>query len=133
VRYLLDTNVCIQFLTNRSASVIARLQSTKPGDVVLCSVVKAELIFGAHKSARREANLRTLEAFFKPFVSLAFDDEAARAAGEIRAELQRGGTPVGPNDLLIAAIAIASGLTLVTHNTDEFGQVAGLALEDWQT
>jgi len=132
VKYLLDTNACIKYLTQRSAPIVARMQRTKPAEIVLCSVVKTELIFGAHKSARTRDNLEKLEAFFEPFVSLPFDDSAAAVAGEIRATLERAGTPVGPNDLLIASIALANGLTLVTHNTAEFRLVPGLALEDWE-
>jgi tRNA(fMet)-specific endonuclease VapC len=111
---------------------VARIQRTKPAEIVLCSVVKTELIFGAHKSARTRDNLEKLRTFFEPFPSLPFDDGAAAVAGEVRATLEQAGTPVGPNDLLIASIALANGLTLVTHNTAEFSLVPGLALEDWE-
>jgi tRNA(fMet)-specific endonuclease VapC len=111
---------------------VARIRSTKPGEIVLCSVVKTELLYGAHKSARASDNLENLEKFFKPFHSLPFDDGAARIAGELRAALDRQGAPIGPNDLLIAAIALANGLKLITHNTDEFSRVPGLTLEDWE-
>ena len=73
-----------------------------------------------------------LQTFFNPYVSLPFDDAAAEAYGRIRADLAIRGALIGPNDLLIAAIAVASGLTLVTHNTGEFSRVAGLPLEDWE-
>lgn len=93
---------------------------------------KSELIYGAQKSARTQANLESLAKFFEPFTSLPFDDNAAVVAGEMRANLERLGTPVRPNDLLIAAIACSNGLTLVTHNTAEFGHVSGLVIADWQ-
>lgn len=132
MKFLLDTNVCIQYLTRRSDALVERLQGTSPREIALCSVVKSELIYGAQKSARTQANLESLAKFFEPFTSLPFDDNAAVVAGEMRANLERLGTPVGPNDLLIAAIACSNGLTLVTHNTAEFGHVSGLVIADWQ-
>jgi len=93
-----------------------------------------ELIYGAEHSepARRAANLALVTALRQQYVSLAFDDRAAEDYGQIRAHLARIGLPIGPNDLMIAAIARANGLTLATHNTAEFNRVPGLALEDWQ-
>ena len=132
MKFLLDTNVCIQYLTRRSEALVTRLQATSPSEMALCSVVKSELIYGAHKSARKQGNLESLARFFEPFASLPFDDSAAVVAGEVRASLERLGTPVGPNDLLIAAIALSNSLTLVTHNTAEFGLIPGLVMADWQ-
>jgi tRNA(fMet)-specific endonuclease VapC len=100
--------------------------------VRLCSIVLAELIFGARNSSRVEQNLRTIERFRAPFISLPFDDAAAEHYGAIRADLTRGGALIGPNDLMIAAIARANDLTLVTHNLSEFGRVTGLRIEDWE-
>lgn len=132
MRYLLDTNACIRYLNDRDSSVARRLRSVSPSDVVLCSVVKAELYFGAYRSSRRESNLALLDEFFGRFVSLPFDDEAAKAYGRIRAQLHAAGALIGPNDLLIAATVLANGLTLVTANTREFGRVEGLRFEDWE-
>jgi tRNA(fMet)-specific endonuclease VapC len=95
-------------------------------------VTKAELVFGAYHSARPAENLRILQAFFAPYRSLAFDDIGVEHYGRIRAELQRQGTPIGANDLFIAAIALAHQATLVTANTREFGRVAGLIYENWE-
>jgi tRNA(fMet)-specific endonuclease VapC len=131
VTYLLDTNVCIAYLTRRSPRLAAQIRSLSPRDLVLCSVVKAELLYGARKSAKVEANLARLGAFFAPLTCLPFDDLSAEHYGLIRAELEQRGTPVGPNDLMIAAIARAHGLTLVTANLDEFGRVPALRVEDW--
>jgi tRNA(fMet)-specific endonuclease VapC len=131
--HLLDTNSCVVYLRRGgSSAVAARLAAAPPGSVVLCSVVVAELLYGAQRSAQPLKTLAEVRAFCQPFVSLAFDDRAAEEYGVIRAQLARLGTPVGPNDLMIAAIAIANSLTLVTHNTGEFSRVPGLALEDWQ-
>ena len=131
MRYLLDTNACIAYLTMRSAPLVARIRNTKPGDLAPCSIVKSELVYGAHKSSMANENLEKLRAFFAAFRSLPFDDEASEVAGEICSALESRGTPIGPNDLLIAAIAVANRLTLVTHNDREFGRVDELALEDW--
>ena len=130
--YLLDANFCIQYLNGRSENVRRRLESERPEDIVLCSVVKAELLYGAFKSARPTENLARLWPFFRRFSSLPFDDRAAETYGEIRARLERAGTLIGPNDLLIAAIALSRDVTLVTHNTREFSRVEGLRLEDWE-
>ena len=130
--YLLDTNTCIKFLTGRSDSVRRRIESTAASDMVLCSVVKAELLHGAFKSTRREANLEKLQRFFERFVSLPFDDSAAEIYGLIRARLEGQGRLIGPNDLLIAAIALSNKRTLVTHNLGEFSRIEELSLEDWE-
>lgn len=130
--YLLDTNVCIRLLNGRAPQVVQRLQRHHPSEVNLCSVVKAELIHGAHRSNRTAENLRLLERFFDPFDSLPFDDRCADVYGRIQADLERMGMAIGPNDLLIAAIAVAHGLTLVTANTREFERVIGLAVENWE-
>lgn len=131
--FLLDTNVCIRILNGSSAAIAGRLQSTRPADVRLCSVVKAELLYGARKSARIDENLRLLRRFFAPLVSLPFDDRCADEAGLIRLDLERSGRPIGPNDLLIAATARAHDLVLVTRNTREFDRVPGLRVEDWES
>lgn len=130
--YLLDTNACIRLLNGRAPNVAHRMQRHRPADIALCSVVKAELIHGAYRSNRTAENLRLLERFFAPFNSLPFDDECATAYGRIRADLERAGMVIGPNDLLIAAIAVANGLTLVTANTREFERVIGLGIENWE-
>jgi tRNA(fMet)-specific endonuclease VapC len=129
--YLLDTNACIEFLNGRSESVRRQLEAKRPQDIALCSVVKAELLYGAVKSARPAENLGRLRPFFQKFTSFSFDDAAAEIYGALRAELERAGAVIGPNDLLIAAIALARGVTLVTHNTREFSRVETLRLEDW--
>ena len=129
--YLLDTNACISYLNDRSSPVIARLAMTKPDEVFLCQIVKAELYYGAYKSTQRRSNLDLLAHFFSQFASLPFNDQATEVYGRIRARLAVQGTPIGPNDLIIAAIAIAHNVTLVTHNTREFSRVDNLQIEDW--
>jgi tRNA(fMet)-specific endonuclease VapC len=132
VTHLLDTNSCVEHLRRgQSSKIRVKLAAAAPGSVVLCSVVVAELVYGAHRSTRSVQTLKQVEAFCQPFVSLPFDDRAAREYGRIRAHLAALGTPIGPNDLLIAAIALANGVELVTHNTAEFSRVPGLMLDDW--
>lgn len=130
--FLLDTNACIRLLNGKAPDVARRLQSHHPTDVALCSVVKAELIHGAHHSNRTAENMRLLERFFAPFASLPFDDRCADVYGRIRHDLERVGMSIGPNDTMIAAIAVAHDLTLVTANSREFGRVIGLRFENWE-
>ena len=131
VSYLLDTNICIGFFKNHP-QITARIKEKGLGSLLLCAPVKAELWYGACKSARVAANQAVLRDFFAQLRSLPFGDEAVTHYGEIRAALAKAGTPIGPNDLLIAAVAKAYDLTLVTHNVGEFSRVHGLLLEDWQ-
>ncbi|OUL32017.1 VapC toxin family PIN domain ribonuclease [Nostoc sp. RF31YmG] len=132
MRYLLDTNACIVYLNRPMSGVRQRLGSLSPSDIAVCSVVKAELFYGAMRSNNPPRTLALLEAFLNNFVSLPFDDRAAWIFGTIRAELGTLGTLIGPYDLQIAAIAVVNNLTLVTHNTREFSRVNGLAIEDWE-
>lgn len=130
--YLLDTNACIAILNHSSPRLVARLQQHNPADIFLCAIVKAELLYGAHHSSRTADNLRLLNRFFEPFISLPFDDTCSDTYGRIRSDLARSGTPIGPNDLLIAATAVANDVILVTANDKEFGRVAGLSIENWE-
>ena len=129
--WLLDTNVCVALINRSDEQAAARLLEHPPGSVRLCSVVKAELHFGAQNSARLSENLQRIEIFCRAFESLPFDDESARHYGIVRAQLRREGRPIGGNDLMIASIAIANSHVLVTRNVREFSRVAGLEVERW--
>ena len=133
MRYLLDTNVCIRILNGSPPGVIERLEGLDPADLATSAVVRAELVYGARKGLHVAANLRLVDAFFEPFACLPFGDREAVAYGSLRADLEREGRPIGPNDLLIAATALTHSLTLVTHNTSEFSRVPGLKVEDWES
>ncbi len=132
MNYLLDTNVCIVYLKSKNLNLKQKLEAIPIQEIAVCSIVKAELCFGAMKSADPERNFALQQSFLAQFVSLPFDDLAATTFGVIRSQLETNGTPIGAYDLQIAAIALANNLTLVTHNTREFGRVDGLQVEDWE-
>ncbi|MCL1493908.1 MAG: type II toxin-antitoxin system VapC family toxin [Pseudanabaena sp. Salubria-1] len=130
--YLLDTNACIRYLNSSNNQIFHRLSVLSSDDVFLCDVVKFELYYGAYKSRNIDKNLANLKIFFDEFVSLPFDGQVANICGQIRADLNKKGTPIGVYDLQIASIAIANNLVLVTHNIGEFSRVDGLQYEDWE-
>ena len=132
MNYLLDSNTCIRYLNGRAPSISTKLQSCRPEQIFVCSVVKFEMLYGAMRSTAPHRMFAQQLKFFGAFASLAFDDNAANHCGKIRAELAEKGTPIGPYDLQIAAIALVHDLTLVTHNTSEFSRVLGLKIEDWE-
>ncbi len=131
MQWLLDTNAWITLLKSTSTELVSRLAQRQDGEVLLCSVVKAELWHGAHKYANRDHRLARLEELFARHRSLPFDDEAAWHYAEIRHHLETRGQVIGPNDLKIAAICRANHVQLVTGNTNEFQRVPGLVVEDW--
>ena len=130
--YLLDTNVCIIYLKGKSIKIKKHFESLKPSNIAVCSVVKAELFYGSMRSNNPQKALQIQERFLNQFISLPFCDRCASIYGDIRAQLANVGTPIGSNDLLIASIAIANNLILVTHNTREFSRISNLKLEDWE-
>lgn len=131
MRLLLDTSICIPLINCTDAALKERLLAERPERMVLCSVVKAELHFGARNSSRVAENIDRVERFCGAFESLPFDDEAATHYGTIRAGLTREGRPIGANDLFIASIALAAGVGIVTRNEDEFRRVPGLEIALW--
>ncbi len=133
MRYLLDTNICIYIANKKPQSVLARLRDLKAGDVGMSVITYLELIFGAWKSQHREANLQRIKRLEQLIPVLPLDAGAGQHYGQLRAELQRKGSPIGAYDLLIAAQALSLGLTLVTNNTREFRRVPQLIVEDWVT
>jgi tRNA(fMet)-specific endonuclease VapC len=130
--FLLDTNVCVDYFTGRYPKVIARIQASTPAELFLSSIVVAELRYGADHSARRRMNHRRIDAFVEEIEVLDFDLGAAAAYGRVRARLEEIGTPIGPNDMLIAAQALSRRFTVVTDNTAEFRRVKGLKVANWR-
>jgi tRNA(fMet)-specific endonuclease VapC len=134
LKYLLDTNICIGLLNERPPSVRAHFEREviQRSEVYVSSVVVFELWYGISKSQRREVNAQLLVGFLSgPIQQLAFDEEDARFAGELRAEMESIGRPIGEYDLLIAGQALRHELTLVTANAREFGRIKNLSWEDW--
>lgn len=127
---LLDTNICIYIINAKPADVLERFRKYRMGEVGLCSVVAAELAFGVAKSGSLR-NRQALEMFLAPLTILPFDQQASWVYGDLRADLQKRGTPIGSLDTLIAAHALSQQATLVTNNTREFAMVPGLRLENW--
>ena len=130
MKYMMDTNICIYAIKNKSESVIRKILSQNPEDLCISVVTYAELMHGVEKSQAVEKNRIAMSLFLSAITVLDFDGEAAEAYGQIRAELERKGTPIDPMDLLIAGHARSQGLILVTNNTREFARVTGLRIED---
>lgn len=131
MRFLLDTNAVVAFVGKTSMPLRNRMLSVPFGDIGLPSIVVHELAFGAYRSRKVDLNLSTLQMLTRDLAVIDFTSDDARAAGAIRADLARLGTPIGPYDALIAGQAKARDLCLVTNNTREFARVVGLRLEDW--
>jgi tRNA(fMet)-specific endonuclease VapC len=130
-RYLLDTNIIVYVLSGRYPVLRSRIDRLAPGQAVTSVVVCGELHYGIAKSSRREDALQRLGALLELVPELSLPPTTAEHYGDIRAELSARGTPIGANDLWIAAHARAARLTLVTNNVREFERVHGLKLENW--
>jgi tRNA(fMet)-specific endonuclease VapC len=134
VNYLLDTNAVVALLRNKPAGVRERYREAEAsGDyLALSSVVLFELWYSVARSSRAQENTERLRVLLSGDLDLLdFDDEDARTAGQVRAALEKAGTPIGAYDLLIAGQALRRGLTVVTANTSEFSRVTGLSWQDW--
>lgn len=136
MNYMLDTDTCIYLMTEREPAkrerIVAHLEAVKPEEVVyLSSITVAELGYGANKGKWRKANVALLERFILDFTVAAFDEDAAKVCGPLRAALERKGKPIGPLDTLIASHAVSLGATLVTHNVREFSRVPALHIKNW--
>lgn len=131
MKLLLDTNICIYIIKQRPATVLKRFLEYRVGDIGISSITLSELHYGVAKSAHREKNAKALDEFIIPLEVVSFDEEAAHIYGDIRAVLERAGTPIGSMDMLIAAHAISLGIPLVTNNTREFERITALNIIDW--
>lgn len=130
LKYMLDTNIAIYVIKNRPLDALESF-NRHAGQLCISAITLAELLHGAEKSAKPEHNLRQVEDFVSRLELLEYGGKAAAHYGDIRADLERKGTPIGVNDLHIAGHARSEGLTLVTNNLREFERVAGLRLDNW--
>ncbi len=129
--YALDTRICIDFLRGRMPYAYEMFKHTDPRLFAIPSIVEAELLLGAEKSANPSKRRQTVEEFLLSFQVLPFDHRCAYAYAKLRSTLEREGRRIGPNDLIVAATALANECTLVTNNVEEFKRVPGLPLESW--
>lgn len=132
MKYMLDTNICIRLLKGDSPLLLKRIGNIPSGNIIIPSIVRFELYYGAYKSSKKEETLMKLSEFLKSFDAIELDELAAQSAGKIRAELDKQGSPIGPYDLLIGASALVNRCILVTHNTKEFSRINDLKIEDWE-
>ena len=131
MRYLVDTDVCVELLRRRHPALAARFARIPAGDAALSVVTVLELTYGALKSAKPEQNLAAVRALASGLPVLPLEAAVADAYGRVRLELEKTGARIGANDLLIASQALHEGITLVTNNTREYSRVPGLRIENW--
>ncbi|BBA70903.1 type II toxin-antitoxin system tRNA(fMet)-specific endonuclease VapC [Geobacter sulfurreducens] len=131
MKLLLDTNICIYIIKKQPVAVLNRFLEYQVGDIGISSITLAELRYGVAKSTRREKNAKALDEFIIPLEVISYDESAAHVYGDIRAALEKAGTPIGSMDMLIAAHAVSLGIPLITNNTREFLRVPSLKVIDW--
>jgi tRNA(fMet)-specific endonuclease VapC len=131
MKYYLDTNICIYFLKGLFPQLKNKILSVNPDTIIIPSIVKAELLYGAEKSKNKEENLKKIYQFLLPFHIESFTDDETVLYAQIRNVLEKKGTPIGPDDLLIATIVLSHDCYLITNNTKEFSRIKNLKIEDW--
>ena len=131
MKYMLDTNICIYIIKRKPVNVLERFKQTDISKISISSITLSELFYGVSKSSKPKQNFTALTQFVAPLEILAFSGEAAQYYGELRAHLEKQGTPIGSLDMLIAAHALSITSTLVTNNEKEFKRVPNLSIENW--
>ncbi len=131
MKLMLDTNICIYLIKRQPAAVLKRFLEYQIGDIGISSITLSELRYGVAKSAHQEKNTEALDEFITPLDVVSFDEEAAHVYGDIRATLEKAGTPIGSMDMLIAAHAVSLGIPLATNNAREFVRIPALNIIDW--
>ncbi|HEY3308177.1 MAG TPA: type II toxin-antitoxin system VapC family toxin [Desulfuromonadaceae bacterium] len=131
MKLMLDTNICIYIIKQQPANVLKRFLEYQIGDIGISSITLSELRYGVAKSTHKEKNTKALDEFITPLEVVSFDEEAALVYGDIRATLEKVGTPIGAMDMLIAAHAVSLGIPLVTNNAREFKRIPALNIIDW--
>jgi tRNA(fMet)-specific endonuclease VapC len=130
LRYLLDTNICIYIQNGRHTEVVSRFEAMAEHELGVSVITASELAFGAQKSGLPR-NVEALKKFLLPLQVYEFTDDVVWRYAQVRTDLQRAGSPIGPLDTLIAAHALALDAVLVTNNRKEFDRVSGLRVENW--
>ncbi len=133
MKYMLDTNICIELLRGQGEPVVKRLMRHAIDDIVISSITLSELEYGVAKSSYQDRNRLVLTKFVSPLTILPYDEYAAAAYGHIRAALEKRATPIGALDMLIAAHAVSLQATLVTNNEREFRRIHELKVKNWLT
>ena len=131
IKHMLDTNICIYIIRKKLDGVLRRLQRYRVSDIGVSAITLSELEYGVAKSTKPQQNKLALAEFLAPIEILPYDDMAAQQYGELRADLERKGTPIGSLDMLIAAHALSLKCVLVTNDEIEFRRVPGLKVENW--
>lgn len=135
MNYLLDTNICIYIIKKSPEKVIKKLEAIikaeGKNEIYLSSITVSELYYGVEKSTQVDKNLEALKGFLTPFQVVDFDLRSAERFGQVRSNLEKKGTVIGPYDLQIASVALAHDFILVSNNTKEFERVENLQLENW--
>ena len=131
MRFMLDTDTCIALIKRKPAPILRQLTALPPGEAGLSAVTLAELRYGVAKSSDRDKNGQALDEFLLPLEIADFDEPAAEIYGQVRAALERAGTPIGPLDTQIGSHALSLGASLVSHNAREFRRIPGLSVVDW--
>lgn len=131
MKYYLDTNICVYYIKGKYPKLLEKLLSKHPNDIKIPAIVKAELIYGAQKSERKKKNEEVIRKFLLPFEIIAFGDKQSEIYGKIRADLEKKGKIIGPNNLLIASIVLSEDGILVTNNEKELKKVKELKIENW--
>jgi tRNA(fMet)-specific endonuclease VapC len=131
MKLMLDTNICIAIIKQKPKDIMQKFSVYQVGDICISSVTLAELRYGVAKSQSQEKNQAALDEFILPLEIAGFDEKAALYYGNLRATLEKKGTPIGALDMMIGAHALSLNLSLVTNNTKEFNRVLGLKLLDW--
>ncbi len=131
MKYYLDTNICIYFLKGMNEKIKNKLIEKHPDEIKISSIVKAELLYGAEKSIKKEENIKKIKEFLFPFEIIPFGDKEAISYSKIRSTLEKQGKVIGPNDLIIAATVLENDGILITNNVKEFERVENIKIENW--
>lgn len=131
MRYMLDTNVCIDYMRGADPGIIERIKKCQNDDICISSITLSELLYGVNRSSNPQQNRSSLYKLLIKAEVLDYGSEASEYYGLIRNDLTSKGQVIGSNDMLIAAHALSANLVLITNNTSEFSRIQDLKLEDW--